>query len=103
MDNLPDHGVTVAFVNFNNTDTKLELLYPYGDKSPIAKFLEKNPKGGFHHKCYEVHDIYEAIKHFKANNVRCLSEEPHIGAHGNLVTFLHPKDCGGVLIELKQS
>jgi len=97
---LPEHGVTTVFVNLSNT--KLELLHPLGDKSPIAGFLEKNKAGGIHHICIEVNDINAAVADVKSKNIRCLSAEPRIGAHGKPVMFLHPKDCNGVLVELEQ-
>ena len=97
---LPEHGVTTVFVNLDNT--KLELLHPLGEKSPIAGFLEKNKAGGIHHICIEVNDIQAAVADVKAKNIRCLSPEPRIGAHGKPVMFLHPKDCNGVLVELEQ-
>ena len=100
-EDLPEHGVTVVFVNLDNT--KIELLYPLGEKSPIKGFLDKNANGGIHHVCIEVNDINEAVKDVKAKNIRCLSPEPRIGAHGKPVMFLHPKDCAGVLIELEQA
>merc|ERR1711893_489689 len=99
-DDLPEHGVTTVFVNLPNT--KLELLHPFGEKSPIAGFLEKNKAGGIHHICIEVNDIQAAVADVKAKNIRCLSPEPRIGAHGKPVMFLHPKDCNGVLVELEQ-
>jgi methylmalonyl-CoA/ethylmalonyl-CoA epimerase len=99
---LPEHGVTVVFVELGNT--KVELLQPLGDVSPIAAFLEKNPSGGMHHLCYEVADIITARDHLKANGARVLGDgEPKIGAHGRLVLFLHPKDFMGTLIELEQA
>eukprot|EP00055_Hartaetosiga_balthica_P006710 m.21737 g.21737 ORF g.21737 m.21737 type:complete len:154 (+) comp5382_c0_seq1:58-519(+) len=100
-EDLPDHGVTTAFVNLG--DTKIELLHPFGEKSPIANFLEKNKDGGIHHICLEVTDINEAIQHVKAKGIRTLGNEPKIGAHGKPVIFLHPKDCNGVLTELEQA
>ena len=100
-EDLPDHGVTVVFVNLENT--KIELLHPFGEKSPIAGFLQKNSNGGIHHVCIEVNDIYEAVKDLKEKKIRCLSPEPRIGAHGKPVMFLHPKDCAGVLVELEQA
>ena len=97
----PDHGVTVVFINLPNT--KIELLYPLGDDSPIANFLEKNPSGGIHHICYEVDDILAARDKLKAEGTRVLgSGEPKIGAHGKPVLFLHPKDFNGCLVELEQ-
>ncbi len=97
----PDHGVTVVFIELPNT--KIELLYPLGDNSPIAGFLEKNPAGGIHHICYEVEDILAARDRLKASGARVLgSGEPKIGAHGKPVLFLHPKDFNGCLVELEQ-
>lgn len=96
-----DHGVTVVFIELPNT--KIELLYPMGDDSPINGFLEKNPSGGIHHMCYEVEDILAARDKLKAEGARVLgSGEPKIGAHGKPVLFLHPKDFNGCLIELEQ-
>lgn len=98
----PEHGVTVVFVNLANT--KVELLEPLGDASPIAKFLERNPDGGIHHICYEVDDIIVARDRLKAEGARVLgSGEPRIGAHGKPVLFLHPKDFCGTLVELEQA
>ena len=98
---LPDHGVITVFVELPNT--KIELLEPLGDNSPIAKFLEKNPNGGMHHVCYEVADIYAARDRLKAQGARVLGDgEPKIGAHDKPVLFLHPKDFTGTLIELEQ-
>jgi methylmalonyl-CoA/ethylmalonyl-CoA epimerase len=97
----PAHGVTVVFVELPNT--KIELLEPLGDNSPIAKFLEKNSDGGMHHVCYEVDDIRAARDKLKASGARVLGDgEPKIGAHGKPVLFLHPKDFGGTLVELEQ-
>jgi methylmalonyl-CoA/ethylmalonyl-CoA epimerase len=97
----PEHGVTVVFVELPNT--KIELLEPLGDNSPIAKFLEKNSDGGMHHVCYEVDDIRAARDKLKASGARVLGDgEPKIGAHGKPVLFLHPKDFGGTLVELEQ-
>ena len=99
--NLPEHGVTVVFINLPNT--KIELLYPLGDDSPIAGFLEKNPAGGIHHMCYEVDDIGAATLQLQAEGARVLGNgAPKIGAHGKPVIFLHPKDFQGCLIELEQ-
>ncbi len=99
---LPEHGVTVVFVTLENS--KVELLEPLGENSPIAAFLEKNPSGGMHHMCYEVDDITKARDHLKANGARVLGNgEPKIGAHGKPVLFLHPKDFMGTLIELEQA
>ena len=97
----PDHGVTVIFIELPNT--KIELLYPLGENSPIAGFLEKNPAGGIHHICYEVEDILAARDKLKAAGARVLGTgEPKIGAHGKPVLFLHPKDFNGCLVELEQ-
>ena len=97
----PDHGVTVVFIELPNT--KIELLYPLGEDSPIKGFLEKNPSGGIHHICYEVEDILAARDHLREQGARVLgSGEPKIGAHGKPVLFLHPKDFNGCLIELEQ-
>lgn len=98
---LPEHGVYTVFVELGNT--KLELLHPLGEKSPIAGFLQKNKAGGMHHVCIEVDDINSAIADLKAKNIRLLSPEPRIGAHGKPVMFLHPKDCDGVLVEIEQA
>jgi len=97
---LPDHGVTTVFVDTGNT--KLELLEPLGEGSPIAAFLQRNPAGGVHHLCFEVEELTAAIDQLKAAGMRVLGE-PKIGAHGLPVVFLHPKDCGGVLIELEET
>ena len=98
----PDHGVTVAFVELPNT--KIELLHPLGECSPIAAFLDKNPSGGIHHICYEVKDILQARTQMLNQGARALgSGEPKIGAHGKPVLFLHPKDFCGTLIELEQA
>lgn len=98
----PDHGVTVVFITLPNT--KIELLTPLGDASPIAAFLAKNPTGGIHHICYEVDDILAARDHLQASGARVLGTgEPKIGAHGKPVLFLHPKDFNGCLVELEQA
>jgi methylmalonyl-CoA/ethylmalonyl-CoA epimerase len=98
----PDHGVTTVFVTLPNT--KIELLAPLGDASPIAKFLDRNPDGGIHHICYEVRDIRAARDALKAGGARVLGDgEPKIGAHGRPVLFLHPKDFAGTLVELEQA
>jgi methylmalonyl-CoA/ethylmalonyl-CoA epimerase len=98
----PDHGVTTMFINLPNT--KIELLEPLGESSPIAKFLERNPDGGIHHICYEVDDIRKARDRLKAEGARVLGDgEPKIGAHGKPVLFLHPKDFLGTLVELEQA
>lgn len=98
---LPEHGVTVVFVELPNT--KIELLHPLGDNSPIQKFLDSNAAGGIHHLCYEVDDIYAARDRLKAAGKRVLGDgEPKIGAHGTPVLFLHPKDFNGTLVEIEQ-
>ena len=98
----PEHGVTTVFVLLPNT--KIELLEPLGEGSPIAKFLERSPDGGIHHLCYEVDDIRSARDRLKAQGVRVLGDgEPKIGAHGKPVLFLHPKDFSGALVEIEQS
>ncbi|WP_413721011.1 methylmalonyl-CoA epimerase [Silicimonas sp. MF1-12-2] len=97
----PDHGVTVIFIELPNT--KIELLYPLGDNSPIKGFLEKNPSGGIHHICYEVDDIDASARKLTDKGARVLGDgKPKIGAHGKPVLFLHPKDFNGTLIELEQ-
>lgn len=97
----PNHGVTVVFVELPNT--KIELLEPLGDNSPITKFLEQNPSGGIHHVCYEVEDIIAARNQLKAKGARVIGDgNPKIGAHGKPVLFLHPKDFCGTLVELEQ-
>lgn len=99
---LPEHGVTVCFVNLPNT--KVELLEPLGENSPVAKFIESNSSGGIHHICYEVENIIAARDHLLAQGARVLGTgEPKIGAHGLPVLFLHPKDFCGTLVELEQS
>ncbi len=98
---LPDHGVTVVFVELPNT--KIELLHPLGDNSPIRKFLDANPAGGIHHVSYEVDDIHAARDKLKASGKRVLGDgEPRIGAHGTPVLFLHPKDFAGALVEIEE-
>ena len=98
----PEHGLTVVFVDLPNT--KVELLYPLGENSPIKGFLDKNPAGGIHHMCYEVEDIIAARDKLKASGARILGDgEPKTGAHGRPVLFLHPKDFNGCLIELEQA
>jgi methylmalonyl-CoA/ethylmalonyl-CoA epimerase len=98
---MPEHGVTTVFVKLPNT--KIELLMPLGENSPIAKFLEKNPSGGMHHICYEVDDIIAARDKLIASGARVLGDgEPRIGAHNKPVLFLHPKDFVGTLIEIEQ-
>ena len=96
---LPDHGVTVVFVDVGNT--KIELLQPLGDNSPIAKFLENNPGGGMHHMCFEVDDIIAARDQLTQQGARVLGDgSPKEGAHGKPVLFLHPKDFSGTLVEI---
>ena len=98
---LPEHGVTVVFVELPNT--KIELLEPLGEGSPIGKFIERNADGGMHHICYEVDDILAARDKLKEGGARVLGDgEPKIGAHGKPVLFLHLKDFNGTLIELEQ-
>lgn len=99
---LPEHGVTVVFVDVGNT--KIELLEPLGEASPVAAFLERNPSGGMHHVCYEVDDILAARDRLKAAGARVLGDgTPKTGAHGKPVLFLHPKDFQGTLVELEQA
>ena len=98
----PDHGVTTVFINLPNT--KIEVLEPLGDGSPIAKFLEKNADGGIHHLCYEVDNITAARDKLVAEGARVLGDgQPKIGAHGKPVLFLHPKDFCGTLVELEEA
>lgn len=99
---LPEHGVTVVFIDTGNS--KIELLEPLGEGSPIASFLAKNPAGGMHHLCYEIDDILAARDHLVASGARVLGDgEPKTGAHGKPVLFLHPKDFFGTLVELEQA
>ena len=99
---LPEHGVTVVFVELTNT--KVELLEPLGENSPIARFLARNPDGGMHHLCYEVGNIIAARDRLMASGARVLGDaEPRIGAHGKPVLFLHPKDFSGALVEIEQA
>ncbi|MEA3292824.1 MAG: methylmalonyl-CoA epimerase [Pseudomonadota bacterium] len=99
---LPEHGVTTVFVELSNT--KIELLHPLGENSPLAGFLKKNPAGGMHHVCYEVEDIDAACKKLKQEGLRILGDgKPKTGAHGKPVLFLHPKDACGTLVELEQA
>ncbi|KAF2071467.1 hypothetical protein CYY_007220 [Polysphondylium violaceum] len=95
-----EHGVTTVFVGLENT--KIELLHPLGENSPIANFLKKNPSGGIHHICIEVDDIHHAVKTLLDENIRIIDPNPKIGAHGKPVVFLHPKSMNGVLVELEQ-
>ena len=98
---LPEHGVTVVFVELDNS--KIELLHPLGEGSPIQSFLDKNPSGGMHHICYEVSDIYVARDRLVQKGARVLGDgEPKNGAHDKPVLFLHPKDFAGALVELEQ-
>jgi len=98
----PDHGVTTVFITLPNT--KIELIAPLGNDSPIAKFLERHPEGGIHHVCYEVDDIRLVRDKLKAQGTRVLGDgEPKLGAHGKPVLFLHPKDFCGTLIEIEQA
>lgn len=99
---LPEQGVNVAFVNLPNS--QIELIEPLGDDSPLKGFLERNPKGGQHHVCFEVPDILAARDDMRAKGATVLGNgEPRIGAHGVPVIFVHPKDMGGVLVELMQT
>jgi len=99
---FPEHGVSVVFVDLGNT--KVELLEPLGENSPITKFLESNPQGGMHHICFEVDDIVAAADKLKAGGARVLGDgNPKTGAHGKPVLFLHPKDFSGTLIELEEA
>jgi methylmalonyl-CoA/ethylmalonyl-CoA epimerase len=99
---MPEQGVWVCFVNLPNS--QIELIEPYGEASPITAFLEKNPKGGQHHVCFEVEDILAARDEMRAKGATVLGTgEPRIGAHGVPVIFVHPKDTGGVLVELMQT
>ena len=99
---MPEHGVTTVFVELPNT--KIELLHPLGEDSPVAAFLERNTAGGVHHVCYEVADIMAARDRMKAAGARVLGDgEPRTGAHGKPVLFLHPKDFCGTLVELEQA
>jgi len=98
---LPEHGVTVVFIDLPNT--RIELLEPLGDGSPVSRFLEQHTGGGMHHLCLEVSDIIFARDELLAKGARVLGDgEPKTGAHGNPVLFLHPKDMHGTLIELEE-
>ncbi len=98
---LPEQGVTTVFVELPNS--KIELLHPLGEGSPVAAFLERNPKGGMHHLCYEVQDIHDAIDRMQTQGATVLGDgKPSIGAHNLPVVFLHPKDFCGTLIELEE-
>jgi methylmalonyl-CoA/ethylmalonyl-CoA epimerase len=99
---MPAHGVTTVFVELPNT--KIELLHPFGENSPVAKFLAEHPSGGMHHVCYEVDDILAARDKLKAGGARVLGDgQPKIGAHEKPVLFLHPKDFCGTLVEIEQA
>ena len=99
---LEEHGVKVVFLEFSNL--KIELLEPLNNKSPISKFLEKNPKGGMHHICFEVEKITETINALKNKNINILGDgNPKIGAHNKPVVFLHPNDLSGTLVELEET
>ena len=98
---LPGHGVRVVFVDVPGN--RIELLEPYGENSPIAKFLERNPDGGMHHICFDVEDLLAMRDQMIAQGARVLGDgEPKIGAHGKPVLFFHPKDFSGTLVELEQ-
>lgn len=98
---LPDHGVTTVFVELPNT--KIELLHPLGEDSPVQNFLDNNSSGGIHHVCYEVTDIHKAIDQLVGDGARVLGDgQPKTGAHGLPVVFLHPKDFCGTLVELEE-
>ena len=99
---LEEHGVKVVFLEFSNL--KIELLEPLDNKSPISKFLEKNPKGGMHHICFEVEKIRETINSLKNKNINILGDgNPKIGAHDKPVVFIHPNDLSGTLVELEET
>jgi methylmalonyl-CoA/ethylmalonyl-CoA epimerase len=99
---LPEHGVSVVFVELPNT--RIELMAPLGEASPIAKFLERHPEGGMHHLCFEVDDVSAARDRLKREGARVLGDgEPKVGAHGKPVIFLSPKDFCGTLIELEEA
>lgn len=99
---MPAHGVTTVFVELPNT--KIELLHPLGENSPVAKFLAANPSGGMHHVCFEVDDILAARDKLRADGARVIGDgQPRIGAHDKPVLFLHPKDFCGTLVEIEQA
>ena len=101
VNNYAEHGVSVVFVDIGNT--KIELMHPYGENSPVKNFLEKNINGAIHHICIEVKDIYKVAQDLKKKNIRILGDgKPKNGAHNKPVIFLHPKDFFGTLIELEQ-
>lgn len=95
--------MTTVFVELEGGNTKIELLHPLGENSPIKNFLQKNPKGGIHHICLEVDDIHLAMKEVKEKGITVIDPQPKIGAHGKPVVFLHPKSMNGVLVELEQA
>lgn len=97
---LPVQGVKVCFIDAPNT--QIELIEPYDDASPIAGFLRKNPAGGQHHVCFEVPDIHAAVAELKDRGATVLGS-PRIGAHGTPIVFVHPRDMGGVLVELMET
>lgn len=98
---LPEHGVTVVFIDVGNT--KIELLEPLGEASPLMSFLQKNPEGGIHHVCLETDDVEAKRKDIEQKGLRVLGQGYKIGAHGLPVIFVHPKDMGGVLLEFEQT
>ena len=99
---LEEHGVKVVFLEFSNL--KIELLEPLNNESPISRFLEKNPKGGMHHICFEVEKITETINSLKNKQINILGDgKPKIGAHDKPVVFIHPKDLSGTLVELEET
>lgn len=100
IEEVEEQKVKAAF--FGVDDSNLELLWPTADDSPIAKFLEKNPRGGLHHICVEVENIEERLKELKEEGVILIDQEPKIGAHNKKIAFVHPKSTGGVLIELSE-
>ena len=101
IQSLPNHGVLTVFVDLGNA--KIELLHPMGDSSPVSNFLKQNPNGSIHHICYEVANIDAAVDRLTEKGLRVLGDGmPKVGAHGNPVVFLHPKDCAGTLVELEE-
>jgi methylmalonyl-CoA/ethylmalonyl-CoA epimerase len=96
---MEEQGVFVCFVDVPNS--QIELIEPIDETSPIAGFLKTNPEGGQHHVCFEVEDLLAARDEMVEKGARVLGE-PRIGAHGTPIIFVHPKDMGGVLIELMQ-
>ena len=96
-----EHGVMIAFILLPNT--KIELISPFGNDSPLIKFLQKNPNGGIHHVCYEVEDITETCSSLVKTGAQLIGTgKPKLGAHGKPVIFLHPKEFNGTLIELEE-